>query len=120
LRIKPGNYNEPPDSSLFSINEEKTLRDEDEWGGLSLFSTMEGGKKKDKVCSLLSSALISYEKQKTSMNIAFIIIFCHNFVRIVEDKNKCNTCNCFLCKGTSEKKNKEKKGLMYIYLPQMH
>jgi hypothetical protein len=72
-------------------------------------------KKKDEACSMLSSTLVSWEKQKTTMNVTFIVNFCRNFVRTIEDENEWNTHNCFFCKGTKVKKNKEKKGLMYIY-----
>jgi hypothetical protein len=37
LRKKPKDNDEPPDSSLFFINEEKKLKNKDELGGLSLF-----------------------------------------------------------------------------------
>jgi len=54
------------------------------------------------------------------MNVAFIIIFCCNLIRTIEDKNKCNLIIVFFAKEQEWKRSKEKRGLMYIYLPQMH
>jgi hypothetical protein len=42
------------------------------------------------------------------MNVAFVIIFCPNFVRIAEDENECNTRNCLLYKETIMKKRQRK------------
>jgi hypothetical protein len=43
------------------------------------------------------------------MSIAFVIIFCHNLVKTIEDENERNTCNQLLCKGTKVKKKQKKK-----------
>ncbi len=43
------------------------------------------------------------------MNVAFVIISCHNLVRTTKDENKCNIRNHFLCKGTIVTKKKRKK-----------
>jgi hypothetical protein len=74
---------------------------------------------KDKANLLLSFALVSQEEQKTSTNVAFVIIFCHNLVRTTEDEKKCNTRNHLLCKGTRVKKRQRKKR-GDVHLPQMH
>jgi hypothetical protein len=43
------------------------------------------------------------------MIIAFIVIFCRNFIKTGEDENECNTHNRLLCKGTRVKNNQRKK-----------
>jgi len=43
------------------------------------------------------------------MNIAFIVIFCPNLVKTIENENECNIHNCLLCKGTRVKKKQRKK-----------
>jgi hypothetical protein len=49
--------------------------------------------------------------QRTMTSIAFIVIFCRNLVRTVEDESECNTRNRLLYKGTKVKKNQRlKKG----------
>jgi hypothetical protein len=72
-------------------------------------------KDKDEACSLLSSTLVSKEEQKTTTNVAFILIFYCNFIRTIQDENECNTCNCLLCKGTRVK-NKQRKKKVDVHL----
>jgi hypothetical protein len=55
-----------------------------------------------------------------TMNVIVIVIFCRNLIRTIEDKNKCNLVIVFFAREQERKRSKEKKGLMYTYLPQMH
>jgi hypothetical protein len=42
-------------------------------------------------------------------SVAFVIIFCRNLARTVEDENECNIRNYLLYKGTRVKKKAKKK-----------
>jgi hypothetical protein len=54
------------------------------------------------------------------MNVTFVIIFYPSLIKTIEDELNVAFIIIFFARGQDWKKDKEKKGLMYTYLPQMH
>jgi hypothetical protein len=77
----------------------RIVEDNDEWGGSSLSSAMqEKIKDKDKHVHCCLLPWFHKKKQKMTTNVAFIVIFCRNLIRTIEDKNKCNLVIVFFAR----------------------